>query len=843
MPLFYVPAEGAKRPEDQRGHSRHHRIQDLLLRSDMVAEGPLRNPRLGHDGLDSCRPSVCILLREPVRDNRILRRKRTASLTYQSGDSIVLTAQRHFRLMKSNQLSTLPSAVYSRIGILAVIPVALLSLFSFLLIPRLHVREAVGFDLPVRDPYQQMEDQVRSCFASADFIAIAVESPDLYRRETVQAVDRMSRKIEQHPAVASVISVTTARNITLTEQELRYEPLYDSWEMEEGGAFLRDRIQSTPLLARFLVSRDGKAFNIFAFPRSNIDEEALIADLKRFARAETGVRIHMFGTPVMRAEMAWRTRRELIVLGTAALVLVFLVEVVFTRSVLLAILLWVTAMLPAGWVLGLFAVFRLRLETTNFFVPIVVLGLATSYGIHLFRYRSLDPAGPMADTLDRVTPIVMAAAFTTMVGFCTLLVSPIYSLRMLGVMLVLGIFLAGGVALFFLPPLMALVAIPPQVRFTERRSLVALRHLSVSPIVLGFVLAFFAVGIPMIRHDYRLGIFSSTSEIGRTISYFHERNGGIDELELFIDTGEEYGLIDRDLFRRIKEVARRLEQSPHVSEVICFTDFVEWANAGLHGANQPLQPETNEAIGETLELISSGRTGLGIDRLIDPSYSRTRILIRFGISSLGSGESARRLDSIRASVHTVMEEILPEMRHRLVGYPLKNERRLVYLVKGLVSGLVLYFPLLFLYLLLVFRSLWLALVTMIPTMSATILYLGIMGWFRIPLNYSTALSTAIVLGVSVDDVLFLVLFYRQQSKVLQAQDAMELTRRKAAVATIETTVIIVVGLSVLVFSVYTAIMHSGILASVSLSFATAVTLLVVPWLLTRLKERSGGGTQ
>jgi hypothetical protein len=334
-----------------------------------------------------------------------------------------------------------------------------------------------------------------------------------------------------------------------------------------------------------------------------------------------------------------------------------------------------------------------------------------------------------------------------------------------------------------------------------------------------------------------LGIFNPNSEVGKTIDYFQERNGGIDELELVVDMQEEYALIDLDLFRALKEVCAALQSSPDVSQVIGYTDFVEWANAGLHGQSEPLEPRSNAVIGETLELISSRSVGLGIDRLVDPSYSRTRILIRFGISALTAGESERRLNRIRSTVRSLMHEKLPGVEYHLVGQALKNERMLLYLVRGLLSGLALFVPLLLLFLLLVFRSLLWAVITMVPTVSAIILYLGIMGWFHIPFNYSTAFSTAIVLGVSVDDVLYFVLFYRQQARLLGREKAMELTRRKAGVATVQTTVIIDVGLSVLLLSVYTAITHSAILAASGLSFATAVTLLVVPSLLRNLKLR------
>jgi predicted RND superfamily exporter protein len=431
-----------------------------------------------------------------------------------------------------------------------------------------------------------------------------------------------------------------------------------------------------------------------------------------------------------------------------------------------------------------------------------------------------------------------------MVGFCSLLVSPIGLLRTLGAMLVLGIAFAAGAALFFLPSLLAACSRPRPGHAREKHIRSFLPHVPRrgASIVLIAVVSFLAAGIPMIRQDYRLGIFRAGSAVGRTIGYFHERNGGIDELELVLDSQAQYGLIDLDLFKRLKSVCRAVERSPDVSQVIAFTDFVEWANAGLNAQDEPLEPQSDEVIGETLELISSGGTGLGIDRLIDPAYRRTRILIRFGISALTAGGSARRLNRIRSDVRALMSNELPDVEYHLLGYALEIERMLLYLVRGLVLGLALFFPLLILFLLFVLGSLRWALITMIPTVSAVILYLGTMGWFRIPLSCATAFSAAIVLGVSVDDVLYFVLFYRQQSALLGMKEALPPTQKKAGVATIQTTAIIVAALCVLLFSVYTVIMHSAIVAATALCFATAVTLLVVPSLLVRTGRPPRGGT-
>jgi predicted RND superfamily exporter protein len=118
-----------------------------------------------------------------------------------------------------------------------------------------------------------------------------------------------------------------------------------------------------------------------------------------------------------------------------------------------------------------------------------------------------------------------------------------------------------------------------------------------------------------------------------------------------------------------------------------------------------------------------------------------------------------------------------------------------------------------------------------------------MGWLRIPLSYTTALTTSIVLGTSVEDVLYFVLFYRQQAARLGHEEAMALTGQKAGIATVQTTLIIVIGLAVLLISSITPITQSGILTGLSLSFGTLVTLLVVPPLIARFPLPAAGSTR
>ena len=346
------------------------------------------------------------------------------------------------------------------------------------------------------------------------------------------------------------------------------------------------------------------------------------------------------------------------------------------------------------------------------------------------------------------------------------------------------------------------------------------------------------LGIRFIHFEYRLvQYFRSWSTMSRTIAYFEERFGGLEELQLIIDTREEYGLVDPELFRRLQTATEKIAGLPEVTRSISFIEFVEWLHVNFGGEY------TQESLGETLELMSFGETGLHIQSLIDAAYSKAKILIRFSAETGTERDSTRVLDGLIENIRLVVEEELPGMSYSVIGDPLLHVSRARYIVQGQRNGVLLFFPFLFVFLLLMFRSVKWAVISLIPTLFGVVFFLGATGWLNVPMSPDISVSLAVVLGVSVDDVIYFLVFFRKAIRNKQTRRAVQVTMRYAGLAIVQTTVVIVAGLGVLVFSTILTVAHSGVLAACTLSFCTIVTLLVTPSALTFVanpQRRTGG---
>ena len=98
---------------------------------------------------------------------------------------------------------------------------------------------------------------------------------------------------------------------------------------------------------------------------------------------------------------------------------------------------------------------------------------------------------------------------------------------------------------------------------------------------------------------------------------------------------------------------------------------------------------------------------------------------------------------------------------------------------------------------------------------------------------------AAVMGVGVDDVIHLLLTARNGTRLgLGKTDAFSMAIASAGTSIVQTTVIIMLGLLILLFSAFVSAAWTGLLSILSLGAATAVTLVVVPRLPFGLKDGS-----
>jgi hypothetical protein len=135
-----------------------------------------------------------------------------------------------------------------------------------------------------------------------------------------------------------------------------------------------------------------------------------------------------------------------------------------------------------------------------------------------------------------------------------------------------------------------------------------------------------------------------------------------------------------------------------------------------------------------------------------------------------------------------------------------------------------------------FRSVKLSLIALVPNLVAVPLVLGLMGGLDIPLDFMTITIAAIAIGIGVDDTIHYVHRFGEEVKVdWDYQAAVSRSHGSIGRAMYYTTVTITIGFSILMLSKFVPTIYFGILTAFAMIIALVANFTVLPVLLVKLK--------
>jgi predicted RND superfamily exporter protein len=162
-----------------------------------------------------------------------------------------------------------------------------------------------------------------------------------------------------------------------------------------------------------------------------------------------------------------------------------------------------------------------------------------------------------------------------------------------------------------------------------------------------------------------------------------------------------------------------------------------------------------------------------------------------------------------------------------------------YLVWNLISSILFAVISIAALMSLLFTSLRMVIVSMIPNIIPMIVTAGIMGWFNIPLKPSTLLIFSIALGITVDNTIHFLARYRQELKYKRwdLKDCVAISIQETGLSIIYTSVILFFGFIVFVFSDFGGTQALGYLSAITYFVALFTNLVLLPCLLLSLERR------
>ena len=223
--------------------------------------------------------------------------------------------------------------------------------------------------------------------------------------------------------------------------------------------------------------------------------------------------------------------------------------------------------------------------------------------------------------------------------------------------------------------------------------------------------------------------------------------------------------------------------------------------------------------------------------LFDPYMSEDGNQVRFAMRVFESDPLLRRKELLKKIRHHLVDTIgLSEDQIHLTGMLVLYNNMLQSLFRSQIMTIGVVFMAIMVMFIILFRSIRLASIAIIPNLISAGIVLGIMGWLNIPLNIMTITIAAITIGISVDDTIHYI--HRFLTELPKDNDYIATMKRchsSVGRAMYYTSITIIIGFSILTLSSFIPTIYFGLLTGLAMTAALIANLTLLPILLIILK--------
>jgi predicted RND superfamily exporter protein len=468
-------------------------------------------------------------------------------------------------------------------------------------------------------------------------------------------------------------------------------------------------------------------------------------------------------------------------------------------------------------------------------------------------------------------------ALTTIIGFGSLIFSSIKPVRDFGSMMSIGLAVAFLTSFTLFPAVLVLLKKAgfedtgrDEVPITEGLAGLTLRHGTAILVVAGLLAVVSGVGISRLTVENSfIDYFRENTEIYRGMKLIDDELGGTTPLQTLLEFdlkpavagGDARGALaegdDQDLggfedeweldlandpaywftpfkIERIKAVHDYLDRQPEVGKVLSLASVIRVAEQ-LNGGKEFDAQELAFLYKKLPEEVKRP--------LVDPYFNFQHNEARIVLRILDSKKGLRRkafLDRIHSGLRHEMG--LAENEFILTGTLVLYDNMLQSLYASQVSSVGMVMAGVGLMFLVLFRSLRLAVIGLLPNLLAAGIVLGLMGLVGIPLDIMTITIAAIAIGIAVDNGIHYI--YRYQEEFRRSGDygeTLRLCHASTGRAIFYTSTTIIFGFSILMLSNFLPTIYFGVLTGLAMLIALLAALTLLPKLILAWRPFGRGG--
>ena len=702
-----------------------------------------------------------------------------------------------------------------------------------------------------------------------NLLTIGFTAENFFEVNQFNALTGFQERLKKINGVEDIISVNGA--VTLKKNDstnkldaIRIFPANIKSQQEIDS--LKNIFYSLPFYRGLLYNPETKAYLLGLRINSVIlgskARETTIGEIEKEAAAfadATMLDLHLSGLPLIRTNVALRIAKEMQWFLLGSVLLSALILFIFFRSFSTTLLSLTVVLIGVVYSLGTIQMLGFRITLLNALIPplVVVIGIPNCIYFlnkyHTAFMKTGDKKKAIVEMIGKMGVVTLFCNISAALGFAVFALTKSIILKEFGIVAGINIMALFFISLILIPISLYYMAEPRKkhTRYLENKWLQTLlttieqwvfSNKRTVYLATGIALIFSIIGISKLKtQSFIVDDLPKKDKIYTDLRFFESNFRGIMPLEILVDTKKKNGIAGSralSVYDKVSSFSAYIASYPEMARPLSLSEGLKFARQGFYDGDSNnysmpnafdgafmadyLKPskENSQAKGSLEKLMSS---------FIDSNKQVTRISVN--MADVGSMRMPILIDSLEAHVPDFFDT--SKVSVQLTGSSITFLEGSRFIIKGLKESIFWAFLFISLCMLYLFRSFRILICSLIPNLIPLVMTAGLMGWMGIAIKPSTVLVFSVALGIAIDITIRFLVNYKQELPHFNGKvhETVVQTIRETGISIVYTSLVLIAGFIIFVFSGFGSTQALGWLTSFTLLVATLTNLILLPVLL------------
>ena len=580
---------------------------------------------------------------------------------------------------------------------------------------------------------------------------------------------------------------------------------------------------------------------------------------------DSGLKLHLGGISMIADDTISFVKNDIIFFGLGALIFILILLYLVFRSPLWMLFCVANCFAALTIMTGLVSLlgWKVTVISSNFIMLMLILTLSMTVHIAV-RYKqalveklNLNKIESIIFTVKKMYKPCLYSALTTVFAFLTLYLSGIKPVMDFGLMMCVGLIVAYCTSFIFLPLMMMALNLDPNNLSKEINSnkifvSISSNYKQLTIIIFSSLFILGIIGSTFLKVENSfVDYFKKDTEIYKGMKLIDEKLGGTTPLDIIIefdtnktetenfddedllDFGIAYDPTDywftKEKIDLIKNIHDHLETYNFAGKVLSLASVIRVAESLNSG---------NEFDSLELAVLYKKLPTKLKDQILKPYVQIEKNQARITMRLIDTHPDLKRSDFVNDLNNYFTENINTDnINAYSTGVLILYNNMLESLFDSQIKSLGIVLIGIFVMLVFLFKSLSIAIIAIIPNIIACFVILGTMGYLGIPLDLMTITIAAITIGIAIDNSIHYVYRYQEfRSNNNSSIEAMVNSSKTVGMAIRNTSLTIIFGFSILIFSNFYPTIYFGIFTALAMFIAMVGSLTLLPIMLQFLKK-------